>query len=87
MKRLFEGVEMKRLLSLVMLLAMLASCSAIENATEKWKTPETPNAGLSEGEKSNYLGREAVQDDRGKIPTKPAAKKTTKKTAKPKTTK
>lgn len=78
---------MKRLLSLVMLLTMLVSCSAIESATEKWKTPEAPNAGLPEGEKSNYLGRDAVQDDRGKLPTKPAAKKPAKKTAKPKATK
>lgn len=78
---------MKKILGSLLLLTLLASCSSIENATAKWKTPETPDAGLSEGEKSNYLGRESVQDDRGKLPTKPAAKKATKKTAKPKTTK
>lgn len=74
---------MKKMLGLLMMLAMLASCSSIEDATSKWKTPETPNAGLQEGEKSNYLGREAVQEDRGKLPTKPV----TKKPAKKKTTK
>lgn len=78
---------MKRILGLTLLLTLLASCSSIENATDKWKTPETPNAGLSEGEKSNYLGRESVQEDRGKLPAKPAAKKATKKNARPKATK
>ena len=46
---------MKKLLGLVLLAFIATSCSTIEDATSKWKTPEEPNAGLSEGEKSNYL--------------------------------
>lgn len=65
---------MKKILGLVMMAMFLASCSAIENATDKYKTPETPNAGLAEGEKSNYLkGDDSVTEK--KVETKKPAKK------------
>lgn len=81
---------MKKPLTLVMLLTILAlsSCSSIEKATDKWKTPEAPNAGLAEGEKSNYLGgnssqtdnKEAAKDSSSTVKKKKAKK--TKKTTK-----
>ena len=46
---------MKNLLGLLLILIMTVSCSSIEQATAKWKTPETSEAGLAPGEKSNYL--------------------------------
>jgi len=44
-----------RLLMSLVSLTLLSSCAAIEEATKKWKTPETANAGLAEGETSHYL--------------------------------
>ena len=46
---------MKKLIGLLMIALIATSCSSVENATSKWKTPETPDAGLAPGEKSNYL--------------------------------
>jgi hypothetical protein len=46
---------MKNLMGLLMMVLITTSCSSIENATSKWKTPEAPDAGLVPGEKSNYL--------------------------------
>lgn len=46
---------MKKLLGLLMVALIATSCSSIENATAKWKTPDSPDAGLAPGEKSNYL--------------------------------
>lgn len=50
-----KGDYMKKLLGLLMVALIATSCSSIENATEKYKTPESPDAGLAPGEKSNYL--------------------------------
>jgi hypothetical protein len=46
---------MKKVLSCLLLVFIATSCSSIENATEKWKTPNGPDAGLAPGEKSSYL--------------------------------
>lgn len=46
---------MKKLFGLLIIALVAISCSSVENATEKWKTPESPGAGLAPGEKSNYL--------------------------------
>lgn len=46
---------MKKLLGLLMIALIATSCSSIEDATSKWKTPESADAGLAPGEKSNYL--------------------------------
>lgn len=46
---------MKKLMVLLMMALITTSCSSIENATSKWKTPESPDAGLAPGEKSKYL--------------------------------
>jgi len=46
---------MKKLMGLLMVALVAISCSSVENATSKWKTPEAPDAGLAPGEKSNYL--------------------------------
>lgn len=42
---------MKKYLTLLALILTLSSCSFFD----RWKTPEGPNAGLDEGEKSSYL--------------------------------
>lgn len=34
---------------------LITSCSTIEEATTKFKTPESSDAGVAPGEKSNYL--------------------------------
>lgn len=47
--------SMKILMSLLIMALITTSCSSIENATSKWKTPEAPDAGLAPGEKSKYL--------------------------------
>lgn len=46
---------MKKLVGLLMIALIATSCSSIENATSKYKTPDSPDAGLAPGEKSNYL--------------------------------
>lgn len=46
---------MKKLMSFLMIVLVATSCSSIEDATSKWKTPESADAGLAPGEKSNYL--------------------------------
>lgn len=46
---------MKKTLALILILMISISCSSIEKATDKWKTPENAEAGLAPGEKSNYL--------------------------------
>lgn len=46
---------MKILFSLLVIAFMASSCSSVEEATAKWKTPDSPGAGLAPGEKSNYL--------------------------------
>lgn len=46
---------MKKLMGLLMIALIATSCSSIENATSKYKTPDSPDAGLAPGEKSNYL--------------------------------
>lgn len=73
---------MKKILGLMAMMAILASCSAIENATEKYKTPEAPNAGLAEGEKSNYLKGDDSVTEKKVEEKKPAKKKAVKKKTK-----
>lgn len=46
---------MKKLLVILMAALMAVSCSTVEDATSKWKTPESSDAGVAPGEKSNYL--------------------------------
>lgn len=46
---------MKKLMGLLIVALIAMSCSSVEDATSKWKTPEAPDAGLAPGEKSNYL--------------------------------
>ena len=46
---------MKMLFSLLLVAFIATSCSSVEEATAKWKTPDSPDAGLAPGEKSNYL--------------------------------
>lgn len=46
---------MQKLVIIVMAAMLTVSCSSIENATAKWKTPESSDAGVAPGEKSNYL--------------------------------
>lgn len=66
----------------MMVLMLAISCSAIENATEKYKTPEAPNAGLAEGEKSNYLKGDDSVTEKKVEEKKPAVKKKVKKKTK-----
>ena len=73
---------MKKALGLMMVLMLAISCSAIENATEKYKTPEAPNAGLAEGEKSNYLKGDDSVTEKKVEEKKPAVKKKVKKKTK-----
>lgn len=62
---------MKKLSLLVLLAFLSASCSSLD----KFKTPEDSNAGLKEGEKSNYL-LNRPDDAKNTAPVaKPAAKK------------
>jgi hypothetical protein len=54
-----------------MLVLFVSSCSSIEKATEKWKTPDDPEAGLAPGEKSNYiLGKEIPSETKTSRPKK-----------------
>lgn len=46
---------MKKLIVLLMTALLAVSCSSIEDATSKWKTPESSDAGVAPGEKSDYL--------------------------------
>ena len=46
---------MKKLLVILMAAVMAVSCSSIEDATSKWKSPESADSGVAPGEKSNYL--------------------------------
>lgn len=64
---------MKKLLGLLMVALVATSCSSVENATAKWKTPESSDAGLAPGEKSNYL--ESSKTPTPAPETKAAAKK------------
>ncbi len=73
---------MKKILGLLMIVMLAVSCSAIENATEKYKTPEAPNAGLAEGEKSNYLKGDDSVTEKKVEEKKPAKKKAAKKKTK-----
>lgn len=66
---------MKKLIVIVMAGMLAASCSSIENATAKWKTPESSDAGVAPGEKSNYL----KGDDEAAAAVKTAPKKEEKK--------
>jgi len=66
---------MKKILGLLMVVLVATSCSSIENATEKYKTPEAPGAGVAPGEKSNYL-------ESAKTPTTEAPVKKKKKAVK-----
>ena len=73
---------MKKLLILSLVSLFAASCSSIEDATSKYKTPEAPNAGLTEGEKSHYI-LEQDKSGESKLPSTDAST-TTKKPAKKK---
>lgn len=70
---------MKKILGLLLVLTFAISCSSIEDATSKYKTPEAPNAGLSEGEKSNYLKGDDTVTEKKVEEKKPAKKKPAKK--------
>ena len=43
------------LMGILLIALFVTSCSSVENATSKWKTPDAPGAGLAPGEKSEYL--------------------------------
>ena len=64
---------MKKLLGLLVVALIATSCSSIENATSKYKTPESADAGLAPGEKSNYL--ESSKTPTPEAETKAPAKK------------
>jgi hypothetical protein len=61
---------MKKVLGLLMVALIATSCSSIENATEKYKTPESPDAGVAPGEKSNYLESAKTPEAPVKAPAK-----------------
>ena len=69
----YKGDFMKKLLGLLMVALIATSCSSIENATSKYKTPESADAGLAPGEKSNYL--ESSKTPTPEAETKAPAKK------------
>ncbi len=65
----------KKFALMLISLMTLASCASIEDATKKWKTPETSNAGVSEGEKSHYLLDKTESPVSSETsPSKPASK-------------
>lgn len=66
---------MKKLLGLVVIMMIASSCSTIEDATAKWKTPESADAGLAPGEKSNYLDTAPTTAAPAATPKKKKAKK------------
>lgn len=66
---------MKKLLGLVVIMMIASSCSTIEDATAKWKTPESADAGLAPGEKSNYLDAAPTTTAPAATPKKKKAKK------------
>lgn len=61
---------MKKLLGFLIVALIATSCSSIESATEKYKTPESPDAGLATGEKSNYLEAAKTPEAPAKAPAK-----------------
>ena len=70
---------MKMSMALIILTSLaLTSCAAIEEATSKWKTPDSPGVGLSEGEKSSYL-TEKENSTQTKKPATKSKEKTKKK--------
>ncbi len=75
---------MKSTFAIALLLsALLTSCSSIEDATKKWKTPESANAGLAEGEKSHYLLDQKTEDQIvNEVTTKKSPAKSKEKTKK-----
>lgn len=66
---------MKKLLGLLLIAVIATSCSSVEKATDKWKTPDAPDAGLAPGEKSNYLDSSINNTPSQETKAAPAKKK------------
>ena len=64
---------MKKLSILALVAIFTVSCSSFD----KYKTPETPNAGVGEGEKSSYLLNKPEETKPVEKTTKTATKKKT----------
>ncbi len=64
---------MKKLSTLAFIAIFAVSCSSFD----KYKTPETPNGGVAEGEKSSYLLNKPEDSKPAEKTTKTATKKKT----------